>query len=135
MAASLKLEAQRQNSARPRLKDGPAAALRFSIPRKRMQKGHTCASGACTIDRQPRDLQTACGQGCNGGNCDDALQVSPPVLQGAECSSIYCDPFAAAGRPLTATERRMCFKCKTAKAEVGDKGCFVCFRMFQSYQL
>lgn len=120
MAASAKLEAQKLSSAGQGSKTAQQQLYGSLSHEERMENGHTCASGACTVDRQPRDLQTACGQGCNGGNCDDNLQVSRPVVQGAECSSIYCDPVAAAGRPLAATERRMCFKCKTAKAEVGE---------------
>ena len=86
----------------------------------RMENGHSCDAPVCAPACQVKQKQaTDCGHGCNGGTCDNGKMPSAPVPREADCSSIYCDPAAAAGRPMSSLERRMCFKCKTAKAEVG----------------
>ena len=86
----------------------------------RMENGHSCGAGDCKPASQVEGPQpTACGQGCNGRTCEDLKTPSAPVSRETDCSSIYCDPATATRRQLSPSERRMCFKCKTAKAEVG----------------
>ena len=84
-----------------------------------MENGHTpCADTCKPADLAEHSQANGCGQGCNGGTCQDRETPNAPTPRGTDCSSIYCDPVAAAGRPVSALERKMCFKCKTSKAEV-----------------
>ena len=86
----------------------------------KMENGHKACADTCRPDGQAETSQAnGCGQGCNGGPCQDRKTPSAPAPKETDCSSIYCDPVTAAGRPLSALDRRMCFKCKTSKAEVG----------------
>ena len=86
----------------------------------RMDNGHSCGAGTCKPAGQVEGQKVnGCGQGCNGGTCEDTKTPRTPVSTETDCSSIYCDPQTAAQRHLSPLERRMCFKCKTSKAEVG----------------
>jgi len=85
-----------------------------------MENGDSCGSGNCKpFSRADGPQATQCGQGCEGSGCQETNLSSAPIGRRIDCSSIYCDPASAARRTKLPSERKMCVKCKTSRAEVG----------------
>ena len=87
----------------------------------RMENGHTpvAQTVASLLVRESILQANGCGQGCNGSTCQTCRRQVLPRLGKLTVQAYTAILSTTARRHLSALERKMCFKCKTSKAEVG----------------